>query len=125
MPAHKSRMVLKAALLAPAGTIEAWGVQQLLSGNPVAGGVAMLIGVVFVGAFVALQEYDIPYEAEIVELIEQNPEAFSADNVEDLSKEVSDVSEKLEQNDYDLGKALAEARENQQDAHGDGEDSGA
>jgi hypothetical protein len=116
-------MVLKAALLAPAGTIEAWGVQQLLSGDPVAGGVAMLIGVVFVAAFVALQEYDIPYEAEIVELIEQNPDAFSADNVEDLSKEVSDVSEKLEQNDYDLGKALAEARENQQDAHGDDGDS--
>jgi hypothetical protein len=108
-------MVLKAALLAPAGTIEAWGVQQLLAGDPVAGGVAMLIGVVFVAAFVALQEYDIPYEAEIVELIEQNPDAFSADNVEDLSKEVSDVSEKLEQNDYDLGKALAEARENQSD----------
>jgi len=119
MPAHKSRMVL----LAPAGTIEAWGVQQLLSGAPVAGGVAMLIGVLFVAAFVALQEYDIPYEAEIVELIEQNPDAFSADNVEDLSKEVSDASEKLEQNDYDLGQALAEARENQQDAHGDDGDS--
>jgi len=115
MPAHKSRMVLKAALLAPVGPIEAWGVQQLLAGDPVAGGVAMLIGVVFVAAFVALQEYDIPYEAEIVELIEQNPDAFSADNVEDLSKEVSDVSEKLEQNDYDLGQALAEARENQSD----------
>jgi len=116
-------MVLKAALLAPAGTIEAWGVQQLLSGDPVAGGVAMLIGVVFVGAFIAIQEHDIPYEAEIVELIEQNPDAFSADNVEDLSKEVSDVSEKLEQNDYDLGKALTEARENQQEAHGDDSDS--
>jgi len=33
------------------------------------------------------------------------------------------VSEKLEQNDYDLGKALAEARESQQDAHGDDGDS--
>jgi hypothetical protein len=108
-------MVLKAALLAPVGPIEAWGVQQLLAGDAVAGGVAMLIGVLFVGAFVALQEYDIPYEQEIVELIEQNPDAFSADNVEDLSEEVSDVSEKLEQNDYDLGKALAEARENQSD----------
>jgi len=115
MPARKSRMVLKASLLSPVGPIEAWGVEQLLSGDPVAGAGAMLIGVVFVGAFVALQEYDIPYEAEIVELIEQNPEAFSADNVEDLSKEVSDVSEKLEENDYDLGQALAEARENQSD----------
>ena len=123
MPAHKSRMVLKAALLAPVGPIEAWGVQQLLSGDPVAGGVAMIVGVLFVGAFVAIQEYDIPYEQEIVELIEQNPEAFSADNVEDLSKEVADVSEKLEQNDYDLGEALTEARENQQAAHGDDSDS--
>ena len=121
MPAQNSRMVLKAALLAPAGTIEAWGVQQLLAGDPVAGGVAMLIGFVFVGAFIAIQEHDIPYEAEIVDLIEQNPEAFSADNVEDLSKEVSDVSEKLEQNDYDLGQALSQARESQEDASGESE----
>ena len=92
MPAHKSRMVLKAALLAPAGTIEAWGVQQLLSGDPVAGGVAMLIGVVFVAAFVAIQEYDLPYEDEIVEIIKQNRDALSEDSVKDISKEVSEAA---------------------------------
>jgi len=122
MPAHKSRMVLKAALLAPVGPIEAWGVQQLLAGDAVAGGVAMIVGVLFVGAFVAIQEYDIPYEQEIVTAIANNPDTFNADNVEDLSKEVSDVSEKLEENDYDLGQALAEARENQtEDTSTDGD----
>jgi len=115
MPARKSRMVLKASLLSPVGPIEAWGVEQLLSGDPVAGAVAMLIGVLFVGAFVAIQEYDIPYEQEIVAAIVNNPDAFNAESVEGLSQEVAEVSEKLEQNDYDLGKALAEARENQSD----------
>jgi len=122
MPARKSRMVLKASLLSPVGPIEAWGVEQLLSGDPVAGAVAMLIGVLFVGAFVAIQEYDIPYEQEIVAAIVNNPDAFNAESVEGLSQEVAEVSEKLEQNDYDLGKALAEARENQSDgADGDSE----
>lgn len=125
MPASRTRMALKAALLAPAGTIEAWGVQQLLSGDPIAGGAAMVIGALFIVSYVAFQEYDIPYEAEIVELIEENPEAFSADNVEDLSKEVSDVSEKLEENDYDLGEALAEARESQTNESDTDGDSGA
>jgi len=115
MPARKSRMVLKASLLSPVGPIEAWGVEQLLSGDPVAGAVAMGVGVLFVAAFVAIQEYDIPYEQEIVAAIVNNPDAFNAESVEGLSQEVAEVSEKLEQNDYDLGKALAEARENQSD----------
>jgi len=125
MPARKSRMVLKASLLSPVGPIEAWGVEQLLSGDPVAGAVAMLIGVLFVGAFVAIQEYDIPYEQEIVAAIVNNPDAFNAESVEGLSQEVAEVSEKLEQNDYDLGKALAEARENQSDDTSTDEDTGA
>jgi len=115
MPERKSRMVLKASLLSPVGPIEAWGVEQLLSGDPVAGAVAMIVGVLFVAAFVAIQEYDIPYEQEIVAAIVNNPDAFNAESVEGLSQEVAEVSEKLEQNDYDLGKALAEARENQSD----------
>lgn len=92
MPASKSRVALKAALLAPAGTIVAWGVEQLLSGDGVAGLTAMVIGVLFVTGYVAIQEYDLPYEEEIVALIEQNRDALSEDSVKDISKEVSEAA---------------------------------
>lgn len=92
MPASKSRVALKAALLAPAGTIVAWGVEQLLSGDGVAGVTAMVIGVLFVTGYVAIQEYDLPYEDEIVALIEQNRDELSEDSVKDISKEVSEAA---------------------------------
>jgi len=91
MATNKSRMVLKTALLAPVGPIEAWGVQQLLSGDPVAGVTAMVIGALFVGAFVAFQEYDLPYESEIVDLIEQNRDAMDEDDAKQLAKDVSEL----------------------------------
>lgn len=91
MATNKSRMVLKAALLAPVGPIEAWGVQQLLNGDPVAGGAAMAIGVLFVGAFVAFQEYDLPYESEIIDLIEANQDALDEDDAKQLAKDVSEL----------------------------------
>ena len=92
MPASKSRVALKAALLAPAGTIVAWGVEQLLSGDGVAGVTAMVIGVLFVVGYVGIQEYDLPYEEEIVALIEQNRDALSEESVQDISKEVSEAA---------------------------------
>jgi len=92
MPASKSRAALKAALLAPAGTIVAWGVQQALSGDGVAGVTAIVIGTLFIGGYVVLQEYDLPYEDEIVEIIKQNRDALSEDSVKDISKEVSEAA---------------------------------
>ncbi len=92
MPASKSRAALKAALLAPAGTILAWGVQQALSGDGVAGVTAIVIGSLFVTAFVAIQEYDLPYEDEIVEIIKQNRDALSEESVQDISEEVSEAA---------------------------------
>jgi len=91
MATSKSRMVLKTGLLAPVGPIEAWGVQQLLSGDPVAGATAMVIGALFVGAFVAFQEYDLPYETEIIDLIEQNQDAFDEDDAKQLAEDVSEL----------------------------------
>ena len=99
MPAKKSRMALKAALLAPAGSILAWGVQQAIAGDAVAGVAAVLIGTAFVAGFVVLQEHDIPYEEEIVALIAQNKDQFSEETVQDISKEVSDAAE---ERDIDL-----------------------
>lgn len=94
MQAKRSRMALKTALLAPSGSIVAWGVQRSISGDPIAGGVAVVMGIMFVGAYVAFQEYDIPYEEEIVALIEQNKDSLSEEAVQDISQEVSDAAEK-------------------------------
>lgn len=93
MPARKSRMALKTALLAPAGSLIAWGVQQAIAGDPVAGGVAAVVGVAFMAGFVVIQEYDIPYESEIVEIIRANGDKLNEDTIQNISKEVSDAAE--------------------------------
>jgi len=67
MPANKSRAALKTALLAPGGTLIAWGVQTAATDAVATGGVGVFVGFVLVGAFVLLEEYDIPYESEIRE----------------------------------------------------------
>lgn len=92
MPARKSRTALKTALLAPAGSLIAWGVQQ--AGDPVAGGVAIVVGVVFMAGFVVIQEYDIPYESEIVDIIRANSDRLDEASVKEIAKEASDEAER-------------------------------
>lgn len=93
MPASKEKMALKTALLAPAGAIMPWGIQQLLSGEPAVGATALLIGTIFIAGYVAIQEYDLPYEEEIIDVIE----SWDADATEDVAKDVSErVGEKAE-----------------------------
>jgi heme/copper-type cytochrome/quinol oxidase subunit 3 len=65
------RAALKTALLAPSGPVFAWSIQTALAGDVVTGLIGCLIGVAMVAGFVVLEEKDIPYEAEIVELIAQ------------------------------------------------------
>lgn len=110
MSAKRSRMILKAALLAPVGPLESWGVQQVLAGDAVAGGVSMVIGVLFVAAFVAFQEHDIPYESEIVDVIEQNPDAFDTESMQSLSKDISEMAARLDENEYDLDAAMSDGK---------------
>mgnify|MGYP000128983928 CR=1 FL=1 len=94
MPVKKSRVMLKTALLAPAGSLIGWGIQQIVTGDAVTGGVATVIGVGFLGAFVLIQEYDIPYEEELVALIAENKDRFDAETVKTISEEVSDEVER-------------------------------
>jgi len=88
-----SRVAAKTALLAPVGPIEAWGVQQLLGGDPVAGAVAVVFGMALVGIFVALQEYDIPYEAQIIDAIATTDPEQTVDTATDVSERASEEIE--------------------------------
>jgi len=115
MPAKRNRMALKAALLAPVGPIEAWGVQQVLAGETLTGGIAMTIGVLFVGAFVVIQEYDLPYEQEIVDTIVANQDEIDADDVEDVSEDVANATKQMLKEDEDLSTLLEKQREQQSD----------
>jgi len=94
MPAKKSRVALKTALLAPAGPVVAWGIQKLLGGEPTTGAIAVLLGIGLVGAFVVVQEYDLPYEEKIVALIKENSEQLSEDALKDISEEAAAEAEK-------------------------------
>lgn len=100
MPAKQSRMALKAALLAPVGPIEAWGIQKVLAGEPLTGGIAVVIGILFVVGFVVIQEYDLPYEQEIVDTIAANDDQLTQENVAELSE---DVADRIEQQQKDAG----------------------
>jgi len=111
MPTNKSRMVLKTALLAPVGPIEAWGVQQLVAGDPVAGGVSMLIGAVFVATFVAFQEYDLPYESEIISVIEANSENLDAEDVQAVSEDVADLTAEMLKQDEDIESLIGQTQD--------------
>lgn len=98
MPASKRRMALKTALLAPAGTIMPWGVQRLLSGEPATGAAAVVIGAIFIFGFVAIQEYDLPYEQEIVDAIADQPPGETAETAKDVSEQVGEqVTDNTEQ----------------------------
>ena len=87
MPASKTKMAAKATLLAPVGPIMAWGVEQLLSGAPATGATALVIGTLLTVGFVAVNEYDIPYEDEILSIIQQNT---SQEQVEEAAKDASE-----------------------------------
>jgi len=92
MSVSKSKTILKTALLAPGGTLLAWGVQQALQGDITVGGVGAAIGLFLVGSFVAIQEHDVPYEDEIVSMIDSYMDGSSSDAV---SEELKDASGNL------------------------------
>jgi len=91
MPASKRKMATKAVLLAPVGPIMAWGVEKLLSGEAVTGGVALVIGTAFTLGFVAVNEYDIPYEDEILSVVaDQTTQGEITDTATEAASRVGD-----------------------------------
>jgi len=93
MPANRSNVVAKTALLAPVAPIEAWSVQQLLQGEIVTGVVGMLIGVIFIGGFVLVNEYDIPYEDEILSVLKDSDPDETAETATDVAERVGNEVE--------------------------------
>lgn len=94
MPANKSSVAAKTALLAPVAPIESWAVQQLLSGDVATGVAGMITGAVFVAAFVVVNEYDIPYEDEILSAVAASDPEETADTATDVAEAVGgEVSE--------------------------------
>ena len=86
-------MAAKAALLAPVGPIMAWGVQRLLSGQTVVGVTAIIIGAMFTTGFVVVQEYDIPYEEEIIAALESASTDEKVDAAQEASERVGEYAE--------------------------------
>lgn len=99
MPVNSSRVVLKTALLAPGGVLIAAGLQTALAGDALFGGVVTVAGIALIGGFVLLEEYDLPYETEIVSLIESQVD--EGDDPEEIADRViamlEDVDERREE----------------------------
>lgn len=92
------RAAVKTALLAPVGTVQAWGIQQILGDDPLAGAVAVVLSIGMVATYVIIQEYDIPYEDAIRELASSSDTDQTADTVADVSEQVADEIENMEGN---------------------------
>lgn len=98
MAIKSKRAVLKTALLAPGGTLLAWAVQMFINGEPVTAGVAGVIGALLIGGFVAVQEYDLPYEDEVVSVIGDQVGDSASDEISDSLKDSSDdIADSLEE----------------------------
>jgi hypothetical protein len=90
MPVKKRRTALKALLLAPVAPIEVWGFQQILVGDPVAGAIGVVLGMVMVAGYVVVQEYDIPYEEEILGVVAEGVTEDTSGEVEEAVKDVAE-----------------------------------
>jgi hypothetical protein len=82
--------IVKTSLLAPGGSLLSWGIQQLLGGDPYTGAAAVSIGVLLLGGFVILQERDVPYDDEIIEIVDRHLGEMTQDEIEYALKEVAE-----------------------------------
>ena len=89
MPVNGKRAVFKTALLAPGGALIGWAVQQIVTGDLFVGGAGLLVGILMIGGFVLLEEYDIPYEQEIANVLEQELQGYSQEEVTEIARNVS------------------------------------
>jgi hypothetical protein len=89
MPANKQRAALKATLLAPATALLAWGVNQFTAGNQETGVIACAVGALMYLLYTGIQEYDMPYEEEIVSVVTTAGAHVTTEDITDAMKEAS------------------------------------
>ena len=89
--AKTGRTMLKTALVAPAATLYAWAVQQATAGAYTTAGVAVVVATLMMGAFVLAQEYDLPYEEEIVDVVDDQVTQREVERAgKEASREIAD-----------------------------------
>lgn len=88
MPVDKRKVTIKTLLVAVAMPLVVFGVQMLLNGQAVQGGVILVLGVATAGVFVVFQEYDVPYEEEIRTVVENAD--ITTEDVQGLSEAVAE-----------------------------------
>lgn len=97
MPADKRKTALKTVLLAPAAPIEVWAIQQLAAGQTVTGGVALVLGMAMVAAYVVIQEVDHPYVDEVLDIVADgvtdDTEGVIEEEVKEVAKQAGDAAE--------------------------------
>lgn len=87
MPVSKRKVTIKTLLMAVAIPMFVFAIQLFTNGQPLQGGVAVVIGVAAIGVYVAFQEYDVPYEEEIRDLVKSTD--ITTEDVKGLSEEVT------------------------------------
>lgn len=89
MPVKSRRTAAKMLLLAPVAPIQVFAVQKLVNGEPVAGAVALVFGLGLAALYVAIQEYDIPYEDKILDIAAENVDPEDVEAVATTGAEVA------------------------------------
>lgn len=87
MPVDKRKVTIKTLLVSVTAPLIVFGMQLLLDGQALQGSVAVVFGVAAAGVFVAFQEYDLPYEAEIRAVVKEAD--LTTEDVEGLTENVT------------------------------------
>lgn len=88
MPVDKRKVTIKTLLISVTVPLIVFGIQTVIDGQTVQGGIVLLLGIAAAGIFVTFQEYDVPYESEIREVVKSAD--ITTEDVIDFTGEISD-----------------------------------
>lgn len=91
MPVDKRKVTIKTLLISASVPLLAFGVERWVANEVTQAAVAFAMGVAFAAVYVAFQEYDVPYEEEIRQIV------IDADiTTEDLQELSEDMTSQVE-----------------------------